>query len=113
LANIKTALEKEVINHEELQQFILDYKVEDINNESNTEIQRLISFGILKEINPENWKVSKILNDDEVFVTDGVKGGIAPRSSPPHISWLCPNCLSFGPWNGNICINCGGLSSPD
>lgn len=113
LIRIKSALEKEVICKEELQQFILDYSLEDINNESNAEIERLISLGILKVLDKGKWTVSKILNDDEVLVTDGKRGGIVPRGFPPHISWLCPTCLHFGPWDGNRCINCGRLSSPD
>lgn len=113
LIRIKSAIDKEVINQNDLQQFIHDYNLEEITNESNVEIQRLISLGIIKEIDKGTWAVSKILNDDEVLVTDGSKAGIVPRSSPPHISWLCPNCLNFGPWNGNMCINCGQFSTPD
>lgn len=113
LTQIRVALEKEVINKEELHEFILDYNLEDITNESDIEIQRLISLGILNVFDPDKWKVSKILNDDEAFVTNGTKGGIVPRKSPPHISWLCPSCLNFGPWNGNKCINCGAMTYPD
>lgn len=113
LVRIKSALDRDVINKEELQQFILDFSLEDINNESNAEVARLISFGILKELDKGKWKVSKILNDDEALVTDGRIGGIVPRANPPHISWLCPNCMHFGPWDGNKCMNCGRFSTPD
>lgn len=113
LIRIKSALDKEVIDTEGLQQFILDYSLEDIDNESKTEIDRLIKLGILKVIDHDKWAVSKILNDSEVFVTDGKLGGIAPRDLPPHISWLCPNCLHFGPWDGNRCLNCGKISAID
>jgi len=113
LLSIKAAIDKEVINKGDLQQFIYNNNLEDLDKESNVEIQRLISLGILKEVDKNIWKVSKVINEDEVLVTDGNKTGIVPRSSSPHISWLCPTCLNFGPWNGNMCLNCGHFSNPD
>lgn len=113
LLRIKTAIDKEVINQEDLYQLIREINIEELSNESDIEINKLITIGILKEIDKETWKVSKILNDDEVLVTNGGRTGIAPRSPTPHISWLCPNCLHFGPWDGNRCLICGHFSMPD
>lgn len=45
-------------------------------------------------------------------VTDGRRGGVVPTVRNPHHSWQCPNCGSFGPWNGVICLSCGRMSDP-
>jgi len=89
------------------------HAVEDFNNQSEKEIDRLIKLGIIRLADKDRWKVVSKVSDDQIMVSDGVRGGIIPSSYPPHFSWLCPTCLSFGPWNGNRCESCGHFSTPD
>ncbi|MBK6263400.1 HNH endonuclease [Marivirga sp. S37H4] len=58
------------------------------------------------------WKVVNTMDNDLAMVSDGRMAGITPTNENPHISWSCPNCGSYGPWNGVMCMNCGMKSDP-
>jgi hypothetical protein len=60
----------------------------------------------------DRWKVVNVINNDLAMVSDGRMAGITPTTKNPHISWTCPNCGSYGPWNGVMCMNCGMKSDP-
>ena len=62
-------------------------------------------------VDPQRWKL--VGSSDIATVTDGKFRGITPVSQCPHISWLCPRCLHYGPWNGNKCMTCGMMSDPN
>jgi len=113
LAAIEGALKKGVVDKDEIQDFLLQYNVEDITEESVNEIDRLIKMGVIHLADKGRWKFVSKISDDQIMVSDGNKGGIIPSGYPPHISWLCPVCLTFGPWNGNRCESCGHFSTPD
>jgi hypothetical protein len=53
----------------------------------------------------DRWEIVSDLGDDVVMVSDGTRAGRTGK----HWSWECPHCGSYGPWNGNICLNCGRL----
>lgn len=112
LVRIENALEKGIINSKELQTLLLEHNIEDVTEESHSEMDKLIKLGLLTIPDKTRWKVARILNDYEAIVTDGERGGIIPTSDSPDISWLCASCLSFGPWNGNQCLTCGRFSNP-
>ncbi len=57
------------------------------------------------------WKVIKT-EGNLATVTDGTTFGEMPINNP-HISYLCPYCGSYGPWNGIICLTCGHRSTPE
>lgn len=113
LAAIEGALKSGIIDKKELNTLLLEEDVEDFNNQSEKEIDRLIKLGIIRLADRDRWKFVSKVSDDQIMVSDGVRGGIIPSSYPPHFSWLCPTCLSFGPWNGNRCESCGHFSTPD
>jgi hypothetical protein len=52
-----------------------------------------------------------------ILVSTGERTGVMPRAflegKTPHISWQCPTCGSYGPWNGVMCLTCGRMSDPD
>lgn len=60
----------------------------------------------------DRWKIINEPSNDLVMVSDGRLAGITPTNANPHISWMCPNCGSYGPWNGVMCMNCGMKSDP-
>ncbi len=48
---------------------------------------------------------------DLATVTDGRLVGRTPMSGGKDVlSWLCPSCGSYGPWNGLRCLACGRMS---
>ncbi|GGQ88010.1 HNH endonuclease [Streptomyces pilosus] len=58
---------------------------------------------------PKRWNSITPLSADVAFVADGKTGGVTGK----HISWQCPHCSSYGPWNGNRCLTCGQMDVPD
>ncbi|MCW7475563.1 hypothetical protein CH369_18195 [Leptospira levettii] len=62
-------------------------------------------------LDPGRWKIVG-RNGDIATVTDGLRGGITPVNQNPHMSWQCPTCWNYGPWNGARCMSCGMLSDP-
>jgi hypothetical protein len=44
---------------------------------------------------------------------DGRVGGVPTVNHPQLESYRCPNCGSFGPWNGATCLTCGQRSFDD
>ncbi len=62
-------------------------------------------------VDPRRWKMVG-RSGDIATVTDGRLGGMTPVAQNPHISWQCPHCGSYGPWNGNRCMTCGMMSDP-
>lgn len=63
-------------------------------------------------VDPARWKMVG-RSGDIATVTNGNQGGITPVSQNPHISWQCPNCGHYGPWNGVMCMSCGMMSDPN
>ncbi|GAA5701465.1 MULTISPECIES: hypothetical protein [Streptomyces] len=58
---------------------------------------------------PERWDLVTPLSAEVAFVADGKTGGVTGK----HISWQCPFCSSYGPWNGNRCLTCGHMDEAD
>jgi hypothetical protein len=57
----------------------------------------------------ENWQV--IATESDFFtVKKGELTGILPTSPTPDPKWLCMNCKNYGPWDGNLCLNCDEVS---
>jgi hypothetical protein len=56
------------------------------------------------------WHVIGVQRD-LARVTDGRLVGETPMSGGRvDLSWLCPSCHSYGPWNGVRCLTCGRMS---
>lgn len=47
-----------------------------------------------------------------VRIVLGNRAGNVPIDEIPERNWMCDYCHSYGPWNGNQCINCGHFSNP-
>lgn len=65
---------------------------------------------------PGDWQISRIENGvAHVALRDHSRFGITPVGPTDKIdfSWLCPHCMSYGPWNGSRCMTCGRLSDPN
>ena len=74
---------------------------------------QILKNEVYLHIDPERWKVLHLsANHELATVSDGRLGGLTPVSENPDLSWSCPNCFSYGPWNGIICQNCGFPSDP-
>jgi hypothetical protein len=49
-----------------------------------------------------------------VHLSDGRRYGVTwGGGGTPDMSWLCPHCGSYGPWDGVICLNCMQRSDPN
>lgn len=57
----------------------------------------------------ERWTEVQPLSGTVAVVGDGRTGGAIGT----HWSWICDQCGSNGPWNGNICQTCLRPSYPD
>ncbi len=53
------------------------------------------------------WQVAEIDKQDIATVVRDGHSGLTPLGDSYHSSWTCYTCLSPGPWNGNLCMNCG------
>jgi hypothetical protein len=63
-------------------------------------------------VDPRRWKM--VARSGYIAtVTDGRLGGMTPVCQNPHISWQCPHCGHYGPWNGVKCMTCGMMSDPN
>ncbi|MBU3188745.1 PIN domain-containing protein [Clostridium bowmanii] len=61
---------------------------------------------------PDYWNIKKI-DGNIAFVTDGKRAGYTSSQQNPDISFMCPYCGNYGPWNGVMCLSCGQRSEPD
>lgn len=105
LAKIITALETNSITKNDV--------LELLSQLPQDEDAEILKHEVYLHIDPERWKVVHVSDNQELAtVSDGHRGGITPVSENPDLSWSCPICFSYGPWNGIICQNCGFPSDP-
>jgi 5-methylcytosine-specific restriction endonuclease McrA len=100
LGKLESALEANLITREEVMVLIGDLDPRPMIPGTQPALQLLPGWSVVRGGN------------GFVTVTDGVRAGIAPTDPNPHISWQCPTCGQFGPWNGVICLSCGQRSDP-
>lgn len=104
IAKILVELENNNVSKEELLELLGETnEVQEIKEVSDKEIHIRVS---------DRWKVLKFESDSLALVSDGRMTGITPTVNDPHISWMCPTCGSYGPWNGVMCMSCGMKSDP-
>ncbi|QDU42877.1 hypothetical protein Mal52_13460 [Symmachiella dynata] len=104
-AKVFVALEKETISLDDLQEVFCELR--HIDDVDTVVLEEEISI----HFDPDRWTIASE-GSGYVVVTDGRLGGIVPSGPSPHISWMCPTCRSYGPWNGVRCMSCGHMSDP-
>jgi hypothetical protein len=108
LVKLKTAVESEKITKDEIFALFSDPDLPD--DEDVQTLRRQVSI----HVNPQRWRVIHFdVGSNVATVTDGRFAGVTPVVPNPDISWMCPNCGSYGPWNGVVCLNCGRMSDPN
>lgn len=83
----------------------------DADLQSDEDIQ-ILAHEYTLLVDQQRWKVIRAWND-LATVTDGRFAGVTPTCEKPDISWMCPSCGSYGPWNGAMCMSCGQRSDGD
>jgi hypothetical protein len=107
LAKIMVAVEGNVISKEDILSALADPGLPE------DEDVQVLRMEVLFRIDPKRWHVMSLDNTRGLaMVTDGRFAGNTPVNDNPHISWMCPHCGSYGPWNGIRCLTCGHLSDP-
>lgn len=104
LAKIMTAIDDQKIDIDDILAIFPDHELK------ADEARRFIN-DIRTRTDSERWKVIGV-NNEIATLTDGRLVGISPIDNNPDISWMCPTCGSYGPWNGTRCMNCGQMSDP-
>ena len=107
LAKMMVAVEGNVITKEDILSALAD---PDLPEDEDVQVlKKEVHF----RLDPERWHIVSL---DETrglaMVTDGRLGGQTPINDDPHISWSCPHCGGYGPWNGIRCLTCGQMSDP-
>lgn len=105
LTRIIDGLETETITQEEVEE--LFPKGRPIEDEDITTLYDEVCL----HVDPRRWKMVG-RSGDIATVTDGRLGGMTPVSQNPDITWQCPHCGHYGPWNGVRCMTCGMMSDP-
>jgi hypothetical protein len=64
---------------------------------------------------PSGWHVDSVSGFiATVHRREDGRPGVVPTANHPELeSYRCPNCGSFGPWTGAICLTCGTRSFDD
>lgn len=107
LASVMVAMEEGVISKAEILAALSDPEL------PQDEDVQLLRKEISLRVDPERWHIAHL--DEErglAMVSDGRYAGSTPIGPDPHISWECPHCGSYGPWNGARCMACGHFSDP-
>jgi hypothetical protein len=90
-------------------------KKEDIFNlfapeRANVDNPKLLQFEERLMVDRSRWHVMGVQRD-LATVTDGRLVGETPMSGGKvDLSWLCPSCHQYGPWNGVRCLTCGRMN---
>jgi hypothetical protein len=106
LGRVMAALEGQAISKDELRAALADPAIE-----TDADL-RALRDDVFFHIDTVRWKAIE-LKGNIAIVSDGRYGGITPIVENPDSSWLCPHCMSYGPWNGIICLTCGHRSDPN
>jgi hypothetical protein len=62
---------------------------------------------------PDGSRIISINRDlGTISVIYNGRVGRSPIDLDPDISWECPICHNYGPWNGNQCLRCGYFHDP-
>lgn len=105
LGKLLAAVEANALSREEVLAAMADPEL------FESEEARLIVRELALHVDPKRWQVIH-RNADLATVSDGRVASITPTSNAPDRSWECPNCGSYGPWNGVRCMTCGMMSDP-
>lgn len=107
IAKLHIAMKSSIITKDDINSLFQNLGIPE-----NDEDLKFVKQQIEIHVNPEIWKVIS-LNGNIATVTDGKSGGITPNTKIPHVSWTCPYCGEYGPWNGARCLTCGHFSDPN
>jgi hypothetical protein len=99
LAKFIIALKNGQLSKEDLQSLLADPDFE-----RDEDVQSLRDE-IFLHVDPNRWKTVDVTGTIAT-VTDGHLGGMTPVSKVPDVSWQCPFCGNYGPWNGIRCLTC-------
>lgn len=105
MAKFMIALKNGQLSKEDLQSLLVDL---DFERDEDAQSLRDVIF---LHVDPKRWKTVD-LTGKIATVTDGRLGGMTPVSKVPDVSWRCPFCGNYGPWNGIRCLTCGYISDP-
>lgn len=108
LAKVGTALETEELSKDDLMSLFRATSPPPGASETDPQI---LKEPILR-VSAERWTVVDSARAGMAMVTDGKMVGMTPLSAEADITWMCPTCGSYGPWNGVICLSCGRKSDP-
>lgn len=82
---------------------------EEIAELEDEQVKEIISDdAIHQDMINAGWRFSHKERGEIIFESGNVRG-----YTGSHISYLCPNCGKYGPWNGVMCLSCGNRSEPD
>ena len=107
LAKVNVAFENKRVTEDDLKELIVSLR--DIADDDAAIIEEEI--GIHFHFDTSRWKVVH-QSTGYVVVSDGRLGGMVPTTATPDITWECPACGRYGPWNGVMCMSCGRMSDP-
>lgn len=105
LGKLLAAVENSTISKEEILAALADPEL------TGNQDAKLLEHEFYLHVDGERWQVISV-NEGLAVVSNGQVAGMTPVTRAPDITWQCPSCTAYGPWNGVTCMNCGRMSSP-